>query len=56
MFRGNFIEQNVYDHAVRGALLLQNCLGVDVHRALNGRMPQQFLLHLDVSAFTSEHR
>jgi len=37
------------------AFLLGNCLSVSVHRALNRRMPQQFLMHLDVCARASQH-
>ena len=54
--RGNFIEQDSYDHTVRVTLLLRNCLRINVHGALDGCVPEQFLLHLDVGACTSQHR
>lgn len=54
--RGILIEQNSHHSRVGSALLLGNCLSVSVHRALYSRMPQQFLLHLDVSTRTSQHR
>jgi hypothetical protein len=54
--RGIFIEQNSYHNRVGTVLPLRNCLSVSIQGALNSRVPQQFLLHLDVSARASQHR
>ena len=51
--RGIFTEQNSYHSRVGGTFLLGNCLRISIQGALNRRVPQQFLLHLDVSAGTS---
>src|SRR5882762_2191880 len=54
--RGIFIEQNSYHNRVGSALLLGNCLSVSIQGALNRRVPQQFLLNLDISAGPSQYR
>jgi len=49
-------EQLTDDALVGIALLLAHSLRVDVERGLNVRVPQKFLLHLDVSSVRSQQR
>jgi hypothetical protein len=44
-----------HHQTVRGALPLRDCLGVAIHRALDGRVPEQLLLHLEIDVSSSQH-
>jgi hypothetical protein len=43
-------EEQAYNCAVCNPLLFRDGLRVNVHGALHSRVPQQFLLHLDVGS------
>ena len=55
-FVGNSFEENSYHQTIRRTFVLRDGLCVDVHRALDSRVPQQFLLDLNVGACASQHR